>query len=277
MQRLYKRRKAIFNICRFAVSLVGSYIVLSYGEPEGFLEIFNEPGFFLQLAINTFGFFGLSLFISWLMNLRRPMISKLKYSARSWIMLFLKGIVVPVTVLVLSSYIYFYAFGGQFSLAIYLKVIFPIALLVTFVFVGFELISFGIYYSMVLARNSSMLKMQRLVLDNQLYSDQNDRFGKFYKIELVERRAIGVDRNGEEHRLPYRTLKEIKELTDNDPRFFSTGSWIIQHEGIENWENDSDSRALKIFLKEPINGFVSLNKKDKKIFFEWYESTKRLY
>ncbi|CAM3438596.1 hypothetical protein [Sphingobacterium prati] len=278
MQRLYKRRKAIFNICRFAVSIVGSYIVLSYGEPEGFLEIFREPGFGLQLTINTIGFFVLSLFISWLMNWQRPMVSKLKYGAMSWILLFLKGFLIPVTVLLILSYTYFYSFGKPFSLSTYSKVIFPISLLVIFVFVGFELILFGMYYSMVLARNARMLKLQRPALGNQSYreDDPDDTFGKFYKIELVERYAVGFDRHGEEHKLPYRTLKRVKELIGEDPRFFSTANWVVQYEGIMEFKNDSNSRALKIYLKPPLNGYLNLNKMYKKAFWKWYEASKNL-
>lgn len=278
MQRLYKRRKPIFHIGRFVVSFVGSYIILSYGEPEGFLEIFYEPDFCLQLAINTIGFYLLSLIINWLMNWQRPMVSKLKYGAKSWVLLFLKGFMIPVTVLLILAYTYFNSFGKPFSLSTYSKVIFPISLLVIFVFVGFELILFGMYYSMVLARNARILKLQRPVLENQSYreGDPDDQFGKFYKIELVERRVVGMDRHGVEHKLPFRTLKEIKKITDKDFRFFSTGNWIVQYEGISEVENDSDTRALKIYFKPPIKGYVNVNKEKKGAFWKWYEASKNL-
>lgn len=278
MQRLYKRRKSIFHIGRFVVSFVGSYIILSYGEPEGFLEIFYEPGFCSQLAINTIGFYVLSLIINRLMDWRRPMVSKFKYSAMSWILLFLKGFLIPATVLLIFSYTYFHIFGEPFSLSTYSKVIFPISLLVIFVFVGFELILFGMYYSMVLVRNARLLKLQRPIFENQYHSDgdPDGEFGKFYKIELVERYAVGSDRYGEEHKLPYRTLKKVKELIGEDPRFFSTGNWIVQYEGISEVENDSDTRALKIYFKPPIKGYVNLNKEKKGTFWKWYEASKNL-
>ncbi len=278
MHRLYKRRKAIYNFGRMTVSFIGSYIILAYGEPEGFFEIFSEPGFRFQLAVNTLGFFALSVFIGWIMAWKRPMISKLKYGTKSWLLLFLKGILIPSLVVIGLSYAYFVLFRTPFNFYNYLKVIFPISLLMILVFSGFELAFFGVYYSTVLARNATLQKYRRNELNfNGNLSDDTDLFGRFYLIELDDRRVMGTDSEGEKHRLSYTALKEVKKLLLHDDRFFSTGGWIVQFRGIESYEKDQTSRTLRLYLKEPCKGYLKINKNDRKRFLTWYELAQKAH
>ncbi|GGH14609.1 hypothetical protein GCM10011418_15660 [Sphingobacterium alkalisoli] len=57
MQNLYKRRKIVAFSFRTGLALLSGHFVLSYGEPEGFFEIFYVEGFVLQFAYNVLGFF----------------------------------------------------------------------------------------------------------------------------------------------------------------------------------------------------------------------------
>ncbi|QQT28596.1 hypothetical protein I6I99_14615 [Sphingobacterium multivorum] len=280
MQRLYKRRKAIFNVGRLTVSFIGSYILLAYGEPEGFFKVFLEPGFRLQLAMNTAGFYLLSLLISWLLSKKRPLISRLKYSGRSWFSLFLKGIFIPSMTLVVLSYIYFWIHGQQFNFINNLKVIFPISFLMMMVFVGFELTIFGIYYSTVLARNLNINQVKKTQAQEQKHEvillENEFDFSPYLLIELEERRVIGLDADAVNHKLPYSTLKEVKELLAGDNRFFATGIWVLQHKGIGSIEREANSRNWKVYLKKPCVGYLKVNKNDQKRFVSWYEQCEKL-
>jgi len=275
MHRLYKRRKAIFHVGRLTVSFIGSYILLAYGEPEGFFEVFFEPGFRLQLASNTIGFYLLSLQISWLIARKRPLISRMKYSAQGWWMLFLRGVFIPSVSVVILSFLYFWAYGKQFSLMNNLKVIFPISFLMILIFVGFELTFFGIYYSTVLARNFRIAHVknrqaQELIEEDVLLDDGYD-FSPYMMIELDERRVVGLDSDAVKHKLPFTTLKEVKELIAGDSRFFATGVWILQHTGIGSIEKETSSRNWKVYLKRPCIGYLKVNKNEQKRFMSWYE------
>ncbi|WP_153848722.1 hypothetical protein [Sphingobacterium paramultivorum] len=280
MQRLYKRRKAIFNVGRLTVSFIGSYILLAYGEPEGFFKVFLEPGFRLQLALNTAGFYLLSLLISWLMGQKIPLISRLKYSARSWFLLLLKGIFIPSIALIVLSYIYFWIHGEQFNFINNLKVIFPISFLMMMVFFGFELTILGIYYSTVLARNLNINQVKKTQAQEQKHDDillENEfDFSPYLLIELEERRVIGLDADALSHKLPYSTLKEVKELLAGDNRFFATGIWLLQHKGIGSIEREANSRNWKVYLKKPCVGYLKVNKNDQKRFLSWYEQCEKL-
>lgn len=279
MQRLYKRRKTIFNMGRLTVSFIGSYILLAYGEPEGFFEIILVPGFLSQLALNTAGFYLLSLLISWLMAQKRPLISRLKYSGSSWFWLFLKGIFIPSITIVVLSYIYFWVHGQQFNFINNLKIIFPISFLMMMVFVGFELVFLGIYYSTVLARNMNINQVKitpkepkhdGIVLENRF------DLSPYLMIELEERRVIGLDAKAVKHKLPYTTLKEVKELLAEDDRFFATGIWVLQHKGIGSIEKEANSRNWKVYLNRPCVGYLKVNKNDQRRFVSWYEHAEKM-
>lgn len=275
MHRLYKRRKAIFHVGRLTVSFIGSYILLAYGEPEGFFEVFFEPGFRLQLASNTIGFYLLALQIRWLIARKRPLISRMKYSAQGWWMLFLRGVFIPSGTVVILSFLYFWAYGKQFSLMNNLKVIFPISLLMILIFVGFELTFFGIYYSTVLARNFRIAHVKNRqaqeLLEEDILLDDGYDFSPYMMIELEERRVVGLDSDAMKHKLPFKTLKEVKELIAGDSRFFATGVWILQHIGIGSIEKETNSRNWKVYLKRPCVGYLKVNKNEQKRFMSWYE------
>ncbi|WP_120260703.1 hypothetical protein [Sphingobacterium detergens] len=251
------------------LSLLAAYTILWYGEPEGFLEIIGEPGFIKFFLINTIALYLLALSVGWLMKMRRYLFLQRNLSAKEWLLLFIRGLCFPASLAIVFAMIYFNLEGKSFSLSNYMKVIFPMVLMVIVCFFALEIFSFFIQNNDVRSGEDTVNNDHRA---NQL--DPQHNFMQYYLMVLINRRVLATDKNGEEHKLPYTTLKEVKELIGEDYRFFSTGSWIVQFEAIADTEKDSNSRALRIYLKLPLKGHLHLHKNDVRYFQQWYNTVK---
>lgn len=132
----------------------------------------------------------------------------------------------------------------------------------------------------VRAGNINKLKEQKNTINSSenihatFQIEQHDLSG-YWAFSLDKRSVIAYNASGTSITLKYRSLKDVKRILENDPRYFFTGGWILRYDGIDRKEEIPQSRGHKIYLKNTRSNFFVLNKNDKKRFTDWYESISR--
>lgn len=294
MQILYGNRKRILNGTRILVAILSAHIVLWYGEPEGFFEIIMVDGFIGQYMINALALFALFWLTNRLLHHRRPRISQFRTSKKTWLMFLLKGLLLPVVLAILFGALYYTLHDVPFSLANYNKVVLPIVVGALIIVLVVECGLFALESAVIIFRAFRLSRIQkekiaralaetRVDVTDELFAKEpipvvayrNNKgiemeLQEFRLFDIIGGRAKAFDYSGAVYNLEIKSLRKIKELLVDDPRFFVTGSWIVRYDVID-YVVDGETRAKSVYLKEPFSSYLRLNKEYIRVFKKWQE------
>lgn len=294
MKILYGNRKKILNGIRVFVALLAAHIVLWYGEPEGFLEIITVPGFIPQYIVNAVAFFALFWLTSRMLHYRRPRMSQFRTSKKTWLLFLLRGLFLPTVLTMLFGAAYYAWHGVPFSLVDYNKVVLPIVVGALIIVLGVEVCIFTLEAVTVVLRAFRINRIKRenieralaasgvaeaeasfaeeaIIVNTFRHKKRVEReLQKFRLFDIVGGRPKAFDHQGADYNLEIKSLRKIKELLVDDPRFFATGSWIVRYDAIDHVK-DGETRTKNIYLKKPFSSYLRLNKEYIRVFQEWQD------
>ncbi|MBE8722692.1 hypothetical protein [Sphingobacterium pedocola] len=294
MQNLYNRRKAVIFSCRTGVAILAAHIVLSYGEPEGFFEIFGVDGFPIQFFLHLVGFFLLFWATGALLRYKKPRLSQFSSSKSVLALFILKGLVVPTFASILFGWLYFVSHQRAFSLSGYIKLVLPIVIGALLIVLLVEVVLYTLEAAVVIFRayRIRLLRAQSMQLKIYVQSEEEQKedlpastlvkayrnrteyelvLNDFYLFDMVGKRVKGYDKSADDYNFEFRALKDVKERLINDPRFFCTSSFIVRYNIIDRVEK-GESRTRLIYLHAPFSGNLKLNKTYVKKFLDWYNA-----
>lgn len=294
MQNLYNRRKTVIFSFRTGVAVLAAHLVLSYGEPEGFFEIFGVDGFPIQFFLHLVGFFFLFWATGALLRYKKPRLSQFSSSKSVLALFILKGLIVPIFASILFGWLYFISHQRAFSLSGYIKLVLPIVIGALLIVLVVEVALYALEAAVVILRAYRIRQLRARSMQLKIYVQSEEEqkedlpastFVKAYRnriehelilndfcfFDMVAKRVKGYDRNRVDYNFEFRALKEVKERLINDPRFFCTPSFIIRYNIIGRIEK-VEGRSLMIYFKTPFPGKVKLNKTYVKKFLDWYNA-----
>lgn len=300
----------LFNLVFWTVNillvLLVAHFILWNGEPEGYFEIFLAEGFVAQYLVNVGGLF-LLIFLMDRISYQSPVTER--HTHVPWQKLgryFTKAFLLPLFLAFPFSYFYFVGFGGHWQWQVYLQRVVPILLLfVLFVNLVLLLRYLLLLLSVVQERVQVRWKVYRytqisveviqgkessaagrtdlpMVPDSEdknvaersikVYHHRNEEEVPLEKIvcACIEDRSVRVYLQDKKVCRYPESLSRLTESLHGDPRFFATGSWIINGHYVHE-VRDTLTRKKYVYLRFPFEMHFSLPKERVSEFRQWLQ------
>lgn len=285
----------IYWMFQSLIIFIGAHLILWHGEPEGFLEIFSVADYLPQYFIHVMVFFVLAIVLdhfhkqeyvkgvsSWLLP-------------RRYVMYGVKTLVLPMLIAMPFAYLYFKFFGVSLDTRSYIQRVLPVFFMLVLLLNLIVLVRYALLRIAWMLANQQAAQ-QKLAADVRRQdltwktdmaalqgTDTRDREIEYsrdwvkYSAPLgriayccVEHRSTMVYLDNGTYGRYAKSLTDLKDFIGSDPRFFSTGRWIVNRTYIEELE-DSFSRKKFIVLRFPFQAKLSLPKEKVSEFRQWFD------